>query len=110
MQEVTEDDATNQAQTHDHDPLNTVNNESKLNELSMKPLLVFWICANITDWLFLALAQEEFDYLYSTVKKKKKAPHQPNQEITQTESSKSTAAGINTNKQSIPSGAPCIYN
>ena len=108
MQEVTEDDVTNQAQTHD--PLNTAITESKQSKLSMNLLLVFWICVNITDWLFLSLAQEEFDYLYSTVNKRKKAPHQPKQEITETQSSKSTAAGTNTNKQSISSDATCVYN
>ena len=52
---------------------------------------------------FNPLAQEELDYLYSTVNKKKTTPSQPNQEITEIESSNSTAAGINANKQFIPS-------
>ena len=47
---------------------------------------------------FNPLAQEELDYFYSTVNKKKKAPDEANQEIINIECSKSTAAGINTIK------------
>ena len=43
--------------------------------------------------------------MYRTVNKKKKAPDQPNREFIQTELSKSTFAGINTNKEYIPSDA-----
>ena len=57
---------------------------------------------DISDGCFYLLAQEEFDYLYSTVNSKKKAPSQPNREFTKTELSKSTVAGINTKKNPYP--------
>ena len=40
-QEATEDDITDQAQTHDHDPLKNANNESKQSKISMKHLVSF---------------------------------------------------------------------
>ena len=92
MKEVTNDEVTNQAQTYD--PLNAVcaNNESKQTRnilLVINNLLTSLTCS------FNSLAQEEFDYLYSTVNKKKKASNQPNHEFTDGKCSKTTtAAGI----------------
>ena len=40
-QEATEDDVTGQAQTHDHDPLNNANNETKQSKLSKKQVVSF---------------------------------------------------------------------
>ena len=92
MKEATDDDDTNQAQTHDSP--NSANNESKQNKLSIKHLVSFlnW---HLHFWLVVnALAQEELDCMYSTVNKDKKAPDESNRKINETESSKYTAAGI----------------
>ena len=72
MNEPTNDDVTNQAQRHD--PLNAANNESKQSNLSMKCFVSFLPTSLIG---FYHLAQEEFDYLYSTVNKKEKTPISP---------------------------------
>ena len=44
---------------------------------------------------FYPLDEEQFEYLYSTVNKKERPPNQPNQELTLTESSNTTATGTN---------------